>query len=714
MEKIKSKTRWAALCLLCMCALPAQNVWAQASADEQIRAATDPLLEGISMEVPEEYAEYSAVGLAAVTTEDYESDRMRRKRTTHFRLLVKIGDRAGRDRYSTISLKDQAQKKAWRDDEKLYSVSIVKPSGEVLHLDLDSLQLNADSLVALPYLEVGDILDYGFREVETTYDGYCFSPRLATLSHEFPVVYVLHRFRVGRGYYINFLGMNDAPSPVKNEALSNKQWQVFDTEIHHLKGESGERWAPTYRTEAAEKMQICHYQARKDKLAPMILGTPNEINTSTTDEEKQRLLKAHYLDLVKNVKNAYTIHFNRWMRQNFWRQELTAEEHLMYSYYHYRYYVLIFDPVTETYRSQHLYRYITPDNFVRIMAHAANMKKIPYEVVFTTSKYLCDFDDAMLAPEFSILFRFQNEAGEWVYLETPTSFQTMDYVGDEFRGQDALAMNRRGKFTRITIPENRAEDNAYVQTVDIRPNFSTHSAELESVSSMTGMVKYDYSTLALRSTDFHHDALKSMLPEGKEDVALKLYQDHREEKTPDELAYDIEEKLTHMKWFRSQNLDLVEYSSYDLLNSGVGGAKDSLKFGETFTVANLVEKVGSRYIINLSKIAADQISLTEAEKESRRNDVFMNYPRTYRTTYRMEIPEGYRARVPDDFGHRVDNRYGSLTMDAVVEDGRALITLTKTYKTSFVPREDWNLMLEFLEPAERLNHACIVLDKIES
>ena len=240
-------------------------------------------------------------------------------------------------------------------------------------------------------------------------------------------------------------------------------------------------------------------------------------------------------------------------------------------------------------------------------------------------------------------------------------------------------------------------------------------AEVESVSSVTGMIKYNLSQMALKNTDYHQDALKSMLPPEKDDVALNLFLQHKgKDITPEELSYETEEKLNHMYRIRSDGYDIAKYQSFELLNSGVRDASDTLKYRETFTINQFVEKVGPHYVLNLSKLSADQMAFTDKQKAERRNDVYIDFPRAYRVTYSLTIPEGYEARGLDAYNQHVDNPYGSTRMEGRVEGDRALITVTKTYKQSFIPKSAWPEVMEFLKPGEKMNYARIVLSKIES
>lgn len=706
---------WVSLALIFLVAtIQAQSTRNITRSIDEIYAETDPILEGISMEVPEEFQSASAVALAIISSENFIAKTNKRVRTSYHRILIKINDKAARDEFSVFTNNNKSFRYLGFRDERIYALRIIKPSGEKIDLDIESLEKNANNEIAIPNLEIGDILDTGLKVVETITIYYCYSPIFKTLNHDIPVVYGYMRYNVDHSFYVNSLSQNGAPKLERNESLCSATTRVFDLEYSNLKPLSGEIWAPISRTEKTVKIQVCYYPTSNTYGAPMILGEPHLVKSSSNDNEKVRAFRKTFR--FSSTKDANVKYFRKWYKKNFPQGTvLSNEEYMNYAYYHFRYYTLIFSLTNNSFNENYQNQYINSGYFVKLMKQAALEKNIPFEVVFSTNKEISNFDDGLLMSEFYYIIRYKTEADEWNYMENPTAFQTTGYFNPSFQGQDgmALGVGNNMSFSRITIPSSEAEDNLYRISFLIDLNLETKHANIDATSTSTGIFKSELSRTALYGVEFHIDAMEAMLPEGQADVMMAKGKVQRGmQKTASNVEKDSEEKLIMMKKLRSEEYDIDEYTSFELFDSGVKSDNDSLIYTEKYSIIDVVEKAGPSYIINLSKIALDQISFTDEEKLDRINDVYLNYPKTYEYIYRINVPEGYQAFGLESFKESVYSKYGSVEMTAGEKDNQVIVYLKKVYKKSFIPKEEWPAMMEFLEPAMKINDARIVLKKI--
>lgn len=702
----------ALIIALSMCATAfSQNSRQQARAAQEIYEATDPLIAKAPKEIPDKFQNSSAVGLATVLTEKYEGNASKRVRTSYYRILVKIQDMAARDEYSTFNVKSYSFNYFGYRSQRIYAIRLIKPSGEIMDVDVMGEDQNAESEIAIPNLEIGDVLDYGIKSVETIQE-FCFDSRLETLTEDFPILYGYQRIDVQRGFFVNYGAQNGAPEMVLNEELSDRRNLVYEIKYANLGQASDEVWTPDYRTEATQKLQICYYPISSASKAPYFFGSPYEVKTTATDQEKYNALYTRYQRYINYGGDNSTKFFSRWLKSNFSDRELTNEEYMNYAFYHYRYYILVLNPYDQTYRSDYLTRYIRSENFVGLMSYAARQRKIPFEVVYTTSKNISNLDQAILIGEIALLCRYKDEAGEWHYMENPTSYQTVDFMSQQYQGQEALAGRDRSNFERITLPITTADDNIYRTVFNITPELDSKIGKVTALTSTSGLFKYYMAPFALADVAFYKDVEQATLPEGQtESLGMKRSAARRKESSEDKVEVDPQKKLNKMKEMRSEDFDIADYTSFELINSGVKSNTDSLKFREKYTINDVVEKVGPNYVINISKIAPDQISFTDQEREHRENDVFINYPKTYEYLYRVRIPEGYKVHGLETFNETAETKYGSVNMRAEQEGDEVIIKLTKAYREVYIPASEWPGMMEFLGPAMKINDARLVLKK---
>jgi hypothetical protein len=675
----------------------------------EVYSGTDSYLEGISMDVPEKYTKASAVSLADISVDNFEDKGAKLLRISHQRWIVKIQDNAAVERFSTFNLDSRSARVFGYRDIKKYALNIRKTDGSIIPVNLEKLEKNADDDVAIPNLSVGDILDFGMRIEETVLGNGCFSMSINTLTETFPSLYGYKRYEVGRGFFINFKGLNGAPSLELNEALSDRKNLVYELKYAEMPAANKESWAPKYRTDPTVKMQICYYPLREADQKTAFLGDPYTVKSSVPMDERQKRLEKGYEYYFNRVKDDRTVYFDKWMKKNYPDGIASSETYMNTAFYHNRYFILIFDPIAGFYKDDYNNRYVKAEYFLKVMIQAAQDRNIPIELVFTNNKYWSSWDDVVIEDEVVPLLRYKNDQGEWKYLENPMSYQTTDYITYTLQGQEALAYNG-STFENITVPVVPASENITSAICEVSLDIEKRSATLDLRTSCISTFKYLDSNIALDEVEYHEDASEAMLPSGRPDVMFEKKSAARQQsRSLDAVKADEKVKFDKMKEMRSESFDVDTYLSFELINSGVVSERDSLIYKEKFTVKDVIEKAGPNYIINLSRISFDQVSFTDEEKAKREADIYINYPKTFNYEYRITIPEGYTAAGLDALNQDIDTEYGSVNFSAVQDGSTIRIKLKKVYKDSFIPKEDWGKLMTFLDPASKINDARIVL-----
>ena len=60
---------------------------------------------------------------------------------------------------------------------------------------------------------------------------------------------------------------------------------------------------------------------------------------------------------------------------------------------------------------------------------------------------------------------------------------------------------------------------------------------------------------------------------------------------------------------------------------------------------------------------------------------------------------------------KVENQYGLFNSSATVEGDQLIIQSTKIYKTNFVKKEDWKLLVDFVQAAYEFTNLQVVFEK---
>jgi hypothetical protein len=687
----------------------------------EAREATDPYLSGMEEFVAEEFTGVSGVVLDEVSVANFEGNAKKRHVVNYQRLRIKILDKVALEAHSTFSYENDSYKWFGYRRGSYYGLYILKAGGEKVEIDLDELQRNADEEVAIPNLEIGDVVDYTLYTERTIYQT-CFSPIVETLSSNYPTINGYRRYALDRGIFVNYKAMNGAPELEKLEDVSDRRTVVYELKYDRIPEELDEVWTPDLRTEPSIKLSICYAPLSRVDNMPYMLEDPYNVTTHASDDLKKRTVRN--LGRPRGPVEQYLKLWNRWYRGTYKDVELTDEEYMKVAYYYFRYYTLIFNSTTNAYQENYHTSVIKPVYFNDLMQRVAKDRGIDHAIVYTNNRDISDFDDVIMAEELVAIFAYKGDGSDdWTYIQTPTAYQTMDFINPDLRGNKTLYLpytfegGKRGYPANDPqwgrIPESDPSDNYDGVFFEITPDLSSKVAKVKTTRKLTGNYKYYRSQLILESTGYHEDAEVAMLLKGVEDEFGNSGRRERGKSwSLSRVEGDDEAKLNSMKevW-ENEEFELESYDSFNLVNSGIMSKEDSLIFQEEFTISELFTTVGPNIIFDFGKVAMDQISFTDEEINSRKSDVFINYPKKLYYRYEVEVPEGYTPQGYESLNNRAESDYGSVEIKTSIEGNSLIIELEKIYKQRYVPADDWGKIMEFITPAMKINESKVVFAK---
>ena len=81
-----------------------------------------------------------------------------------------------------------------------------------------------------------------------------------------------------------------------------------------------------------------------------------------------------------------------------------------------------------------------------------------------------------------------------------------------------------------------------------------------------------------------------------------------------------------------------------------------------------------------------------------------------KATYTTLI-KGYECVNLEDFNVSFENEAGKFTCTAILKDGKIELTMKKTYKSHFLPKDKWMEMVQFLQIAQETFGKKLLLSK---
>jgi hypothetical protein len=123
-----------------------------------------------------------------------------------------------------------------------------------------------------------------------------------------------------------------------------------------------------------------------------------------------------------------------------------------------------------------------------------------------------------------------------------------------------------------------------------------------------------------------------------------------------------------------------------------------------------VKKAGDKYLLEIGRFLTSQIEIDKKEME-RKNNIYMNFPRSFENEITFIIPEGYSVSGLEKLNKKVENETGGFTSNAEIKGNQLIIKSFKYYKNYFEPNANWNKMIQFLDAAYQFTQEKVLLKK---
>jgi len=629
-------------------------------------------------------------------------------------------------------------------------VRIIKPNGsksDVKMSDAVEVKSNTDvpslyrtyysfsskyKKIAIPDLQVGDIIDYFYKVSDQNYlvgNFYPFNDVIISLCNSYPTLKQKIEFKIEKRFYINIKSVNGAPTlkPQSNDETFFV-YTLTDTDRDKF---FDERWVFPYRSTPTIKYQVFYVQ-NKSTNTNYAIGEPGVPKTNITADEAVEQMKGIYDD-SKNLFVMSTASYVYDCVSDKMGKETDPVKIATQAYYCLRGYYSTpgifesfpgyldqpYDIVKDALTNKNMYNAanntIGDEYFVQIMSMVLKRKKVPFNVAFAVPRRIGNMDEAILANEF--LWSIYME-GKQPYFMTPLDYfshpKNPDY---RIEGVEAYVINPKASskdksYKTIKIPSTTAADNVTIEksvvTIDENMEFTTLKRNL----TIKGHNKDPYFESTIMQMDYMDAEMTTyglkprFIYKGKKDKMAEI--DKAVKSTRDEVIKDRLESLK--KELEGDGWEVESYDSFKIINDGRSPQKQDVVYEDSFKAKNMVKKVGPNYIFDVGKLIGSQLQIKEDE-QTRHYDIYMNNPRSFTYEIQVTVPDGYKVEGIDKLNMTLDNSTGSFVSNAKVEGTTLIITSSKVYKTNFEEKAKWPEMIKFLDEAYKFTQAKVVFKK---
>ncbi|OJV38422.1 MAG: hypothetical protein BGO33_06385 [Bacteroidia bacterium 43-41] len=639
------------------------------------------------------------------------------------RRMVKINDLSALTEFAELSFREEVKISGYMRSNSLKTIvgaRVIKPDGSIVEVAIDEESVamtegkkEKETLkkVAIPGLQVGDILDY-FVCDEMELETYNASPEIFTFFAPYPVLKYSIHCEFGNKLTVEYRSVNGAPEMRQTTDADNNY--ILDVEAENLMKVpllEEMRWISPYRS-----LPMIHLYALNNT-SKLIYKSPNARKSGMYKD----LPYDEYLNDSKALLAAQE-------KQMFWMKETDKKVKKTVSAY-----IDQHPSMSDEERAALLYgalRFHWPNDyanyprakFVVRLQQLFKEYNVSHKLLFVTSRFgsrkdeVVSDDDLLtgLLANDNQLFFFMNRyryAGEIPGIFQGETASTVEVV--------KYAMNKKygieGSTGQYEIPESKAGDNLLISKIEV--NFQADNPTQLNVKrnlKCTGSMKEDYWSLVL-----YEDWDKEMREElGIEQTLMEELQENKStRKQIDEYVSALEDRKKTQK--DNVEMELTAYHGQkpnkviDYSFGAIGTAinRPSLDYTVSYTLDGLVKNAGNNLVLEIGKLIGQQ---WEPDERDEKRNVEAYLPTAIRLDYEIEIeiPEGYTVEELDGLPSVYSNEFGGFCSGYKLEGNKLLVSASKIYEKSYVPVDKWNEMLLIAKKTNDFQAKTIILKKL--
>jgi hypothetical protein len=664
-------------------------------------------------EVPEKFSEETAVILLKEEFYSYRSSTAKTgvggniKVRMIDREVVKIQKSQSIETYSSLRFYN------YNPNKDLIGIRIIKKDGLIINVENNRLISDRNDKgefvkIAIPNLEVGDIIDYyRFANFKDRYSTkfYSYRPDYILFVDEFPIVKQYLEFSIIKDTYLLFTLLNGVPEPkILDKDKGFKKKIIFETGMVD-KYNTESRWVYPVLEFPGIRFQVGVGKGKKEEIRGYFFDPEKIITFKRTKSEIDNILYNNRI-LNPSIGNA-----------KYYQKELIKE---VDKYFDGKSNVGTKEKIEAAYglvRGKSL-SYTT---HIQLFALFLKENNIKFDLINYIPRWKGDYSQVLSKSDVQDAIEIHLD-DEDIYYSNISLNTLLGQTPTYFDGVDGIMVNVAAKIPKVRPEINKIVIPISKSSENVNRSFS-HITLKEEVLKVK--LKKTYTGKA-------KNRLQSKLPEILSEMEdAKRYHVKNYKKKYDD--FDKEHKaLIHVSltdtvgdskdvaYYKNgfENEVISDYDDgvdqvekFELLSSGRYHDNPGLEFKTEFTIDGLVKKMGQDYLINVGKLIGGQVNIKDDERE-RSIPVYQDYNREYVYEFKIQIPDGYKVEGLEQLTYNVDNPTGSFISSAKVDGDMLVVNTLKAYKKIEVPAEDWHLVLEFLDAAFDFSEQKVLFKRI--
>ncbi len=670
-------------------------------------------------DVPEKWQEKSAVKLAASYHESYKQIFLTKFlwHTSFLHERVKIQSKKALEEYAQFDIPSE-QRMGYETYLFFAGFKVIKPDGKEIIVplsdaveqerEIDNMDFSTKKL-AIPNLEVGDIIDYYYVQNRrlVAYNYYVFRPVIFNLGEEYPVLYQKISFQSAKKWYLNIKSLNGAPEFKFKSTEEEDYYYIVDRDREDV---DFSRWFDKYRQLPTIKYKVTYAKPTYAYQLPLFLGEAGGVKSNVSREEIRKFMSAMISPVLSKSLKKDTKKLVKYYKKN----PASQIEKLEDVFYKERYRQVKWSERNlvngEGYGATR-----ANSRYLGNLSYVLKRLEIPHKILVGVPKHISSIDDMILENELTYMIKTNIDTV--LYFGINNDYATMYdgshlLEGTKVYEVDGLLPASLWSLKEATYPETSHQQNTTTANITLAID-DIEEGTIDAVirKEVLGHGKVYYQSRFLDFFDFVDEEVNSIGNRVVDDLwsyEISSFIEKRDayKENRDENKKELQEEMLKNDF----SFELSEVEDLKIINTGRMNDSPGFIYEHEMKLEGPLKKVGRDYMLNIGAFIEEQVDI-EKEEIDRKYDVNMPYARSFNYTIQFNIPEGYQVEGIENLRFNVDNKVGSFITEAVIENGILIVKTLKTYKSAFVSKEDWPKMLEYLMVAKAFNNKNVLLKK---
>jgi len=370
-----------------------------------------------------------------------------------------------------------------------------------------------------------------------------------------------------------------------------------------------------------------------------------------------------------------------------------------------------------------------PATFILALDNLFKKYNIDSKVGFVTSKYDARKDEVVLSQDLYYMIA-ANNATQYFFPpyryripgEIPAGFQGESAPTFAFQkisawnGGNSLSVKIDGYWNgSVVLPESSAKENARKTLLNVSFNpDDMQKIDIERHVVWSGNLKNDIQPQLILYEEWDKE-LRNFLKIDKSYIDELNTKKNSQKQIPqvegsfkkdrEKYSETIENEIKQYHGFGPENVKKYSFSSL-----GVTLEKPQLEYDISYTMSGFVRNAGENIILDAGKLIGEQWNPTENERK-RNTDAYLPTRRTFETDIVIQIPDKYTVENIEHLNVNFSNKYAIFEATAVIGNNSVKIKTTKTYSQTYIPKEEWNKLIDIIDKTNEFYASSIVFKR---